>query len=198
MFKMLTIRNSITRYRPIRLDEKLDVISRITGQHFVPKGMEFYIQSLLKVKGELVWENESTLYVPGKSQKELDEYTPPRFEQIPNADVFASWYFSAKDRFRFARVMGDSNGIHYSTKYAQLFGFKRDFAQPIRIASKCLDFMLDGTENLPHKIDLMFKGPVYYESELTMKSAIIDSNHRFDLYCQGNERPCICGNLSCH
>jgi hypothetical protein len=196
MFKMLTIRNSTICYREIQSCEKLDVVSRITGQRFVPKGLEFYIHSWMTAGTEKVWENISTLFIPARIQPSDSNYMPPGMMPIPEAKVIDSWYLPATDRLRFAWIMGDSNGIHYSSWWARKFRFKRDFAQPVRIASKCLDLLVHQSEKYPNQIDLMFKGPVYYEKELTMKGAVVDSNYRFDLYCQGNERPCICGEFS--
>jgi hypothetical protein len=34
---------------------------------------------------------------------------------------------------------GDSNGIHYNTKYARMLGFERDFAQPMFVLPKTLE-----------------------------------------------------------
>jgi len=196
VLKMLTIRNSTLCLREIQAGERLDVVSRIAGQRYVSKGLEFYIHSWLETGKERVWENRSTLFVPMNHQQPDPNYTPPKLVPIPGAQAIESWYLRATGRLRFAWIMGDSNGIHYSPWWARLFRFHRDFAQPIRIASKCVDLLAHQPEKFPYQIDLMFKGPVYYERELTMKGAVIDSNHRFDLYCQGNDRPCICGELS--
>jgi len=197
MFKMLTTRSETIMYRKIFVDERLNIITDLVGQQFTSKGMEFYIQSRLMVSTETVWENRSTLYVPGKHKKKNIIDTQIRFNKIPDAEEISTWYLDEKDRFLFSRVIGDSNGIHYSPKYAKMLGFERDFAQPIRIASKCLEFFCDYSDGLPVTVvDLMFKGPVYYEKQLTLKGATIADDKRFDLYCEGNNRPCISGKLS--
>jgi len=197
MFKMLTTRNETTMYRKILVDEKLNITANLVGQQFTSKGMEFYIQSRLMVDTEIVWENRSTLYIPGKYKKKNIRNAPAKLEQISDVEEIDSWYLDEKDRFLFSRVIGDSNGIHYSPKYAKMLGFERDFAQPIRVASKCLEFFYDYSEGLPMTVvDLMFKGPVYYDKQLTLKGATIADDKRFDLYCEGNDRPCISGKLS--
>jgi hypothetical protein len=197
MFKMLTTRNETIMYRKILVDEMLNITCSLVGQQFTSKGMEFYIQSRLMVDTEIVWENRSTLYIPGKHKEENTCDTPIKFKKITGGDEVAKWYLDENDRFLFSRVIGDSNGIHYSPKYAKMLGFERDFAQPIRVASKCLEFFYDYSEGLPlSAVDLMFKGPVYYDKELTLKDATIADHKRFDLYCEGNDRPCISGKLS--
>jgi len=161
MFKMLTTRNETIMYRKIRVDEELNITANIVGQQFTLKGMEFYILSKLMVDTETVWENKSTLYIPGKHRIENIRDTSVRFKNIPEAKEIAAWYLDDKDRLLFSRVIGDSNGIHYSPKYAKMLGYDRDFAQPIRVASKCLEFFYDYSEDFPLTVvDLMFKGPV--------------------------------------
>ena len=45
------------------------------------------------------------------------------------------------------------------------------------------------------QVDLLYKGQMYYESELMLKHIKKEGTHRFDLYCEGNDRPCICGGI---
>jgi hypothetical protein len=112
-----------------------------------------------------------------------------------DAPVIKEWYLPAKDRFRFARVSGDTNGLHYGPPYARIQGFKRDFAQPIRIVAECVSLLPDVGMERPLHLDFFLKGPVYYESTLVLKNKKIKEKNRFDLYCKGNNKPCISGEL---
>jgi hypothetical protein len=159
--------------------------------------------------GENVWENITTYFYP--------PYSAPILDSIDDAPIIKEWYSPAKDRFRFARISGDSNGIHYGSFYARMMGFKRDFAQPIRIVAQCVSSLPTNTsgirgwleevvancfEPLPAtetvgsmRLDFFLKGPVYYESTLTLKNIQTKNGNRFDLYCSGNDKPVICGIL---
>ncbi len=194
MFKMLTIRNTTTIYSDIKKNAKLLIRSRSNGQNYIKNGMEFYIDTQIESNGETVWENRSTLFIPGKTEGADSNYIPHKLEEVP-ALILEKWFLPAKNRLGFARIMGDSNGIHYSKGYARKFGFKRDFAQPVLVSSKCIESLPEISDDGPLKLDLFFKGPVYYDSELTLKNKFEENSNRFDLYCEGNERPCICGKL---
>ncbi len=195
MFKMLTTRNTTLIHRDINVEDALIVRSKINGQRFLNNGMEFYMDSEIKTGDEILWENKSTLFIPGKINKESTLYKSFKLKEIPEAKILKEWFLPAGNGFRFARVMGDSNGIHYSKGYAKMLGFKRDFAQPVLVASKSIEYLPELPGDGPLKLDLFFKGPVYYNSELILKSVSGEKNSRFDLYCEGNERPCISGKL---
>ncbi|MCP3922160.1 MAG: hypothetical protein GY714_06195 [Desulfobacterales bacterium] len=195
MFKMLTIRNTTTTYKDIEKNAKLLIRSRSNGKNYIKNGMEFYIDSQIESNGETVWENRSTLFIPEKKEGADQNYKPHKLEEIPDAEILKKWFLPAKNRLGFARIMGDSNGIHYSKRYARKLGFKRDFAQPVLVSSKCIESLPEISGDGPLKLDLFFKGPVYFNSELTQKNLFEENSNRFDLYCEGNERPCISGKL---
>ena len=46
------------------------------------------------------------------------------------------------------------------------------------------------------KLDAAYKGPVYYDRQLIMKNSKIKDGFRFDLYCEGNNRPIVVGSVS--
>ena len=45
------------------------------------------------------------------------------------------------------------------------------------------------------RFDVIFKGPIWIGANTSMKLRGNDGTNRFDLYCQGNERPCLNGLL---
>jgi hypothetical protein len=218
MFKTLNTRNSITMHRPIIPDELLDIDCYNCTPRTVPKGLEVDVKSVISIGGEKVWENITTYFYPGKFGTADALYSPPKLDPIDDAPVIKEWYFPAKDRFRFARISGDSNGIHYGSFYARMMGFKRDFAQPIRVIAKCVSSLPTNTSVIhgwledvvancfeplpvaetpvPTRLDFYLKGPVYYESTLTLKNIQTKNGNRFDLYCSGNDKPVICGNFN--
>jgi hypothetical protein len=217
MFKVLNTRNSITMYRRIRSDERLDIDCHNCAPKIVPKGLEIDVKSIISSGGEQVWKNITTYFYPGNFGPVDASYSVPKLDAIDDAPVIKEWYFPAKDRFRFARISGDSNGIHYGSFYARMMGFKRDFAQPIRVITKCVSSLPPNTSGMkgwleevvnncfeplpvaettgPMRLDFYLKGPVYYESTLTLKNIQTKQGNRFDLYCSGNDKPVICGML---
>lgn len=46
------------------------------------------------------------------------------------------------------------------------------------------------------RLDVVFKGPTYYDSDVVVKGAFQERCLRFDPYCGDNPRPCICGNIA--
>ena len=44
-------------------------------------------------------------------------------------------------------------------------------------------------------LDIALKAPVYYESNIILKSEQDNDAQRFDIYIEGNTLPCICGKL---
>ncbi len=196
LFNVLNTRNSIRQYRSIGVDEVFDIECHNSDLRFVEKGFEVDIDSAMLINGETVWEKTTTYLIRMRHKDNVDYYIPPNIQSIGNVEEIDTWYLKAEDSFRFARISGDTNGIHYGKWCAKSFGFKRDFAQPIRIAAKCVDSIKIKKMTFPAKLEFFLKGPVYYDNELVMKSTHEVDAHRFDLYCGTNVRPCIIGSLS--
>ena len=195
LFKVLNTRTSITMFRAIRPDEVFDIDCYNAPVRIVSKGLEADIISEVRAGDEKVWQNITTYFLRGRFGQGEKSYTPLRLALIANAPVIKEWYLPAKDRFRFARVSGDTNGLHYGALYARMQGFKRDFAQPIRIVAECVSSLPGVEMGKPLLLDFFLKGPVYYESTLVLKNKKIGKKNRFDLYCAGNAKPCISGEL---
>jgi hypothetical protein len=195
MFKVLNTRNSIIMHRRIRPDERLDIDCFNSAPRIVPKGLEIDMKSVISSDGENIWENIAAYFCPGNFGPPDASYSTPRLDPITDAPVIKEWYLPAKDRFRFARVSGDSNGIHYGSFYARMMGFKRDFAQPIRVVAKCVSSLPNVEWAGQARLDFYLKGPVYYESALILKNIRTENGNRFDLYCSGNDKPVISGIL---
>ncbi len=193
MFKILHVRSETTGYRPIDMDDSLEITCTSSDQRFLAKGVEFDLQTTIMSKGEKVWENISTFYVRTKTKLKEVATTPPRLMPMDRPETIGKWHLPAKDRFRFARISGDSNGIHYNKWYAKMFGFKRDYAQPLRVTAKCMSYLPLSFNNETIRLNLHYKGPVYYNSDLILNYQEKESGHRFDLFCEGNPKPCICG-----
>ena len=195
LFKVLNTRTSITMFRAIRPDERIDIDCHNAPVRIISKGLEVDIVSEVRAGREKVWQNITIYFLRGRFGQGEKSHTPLRLAPIVDAPVIKEWYLPAKDRFRFARVSGDTNGLHYGAFYARMQGFKRDFAQPIRIVAECVSSLPNIRMARPLQLDFFLKGPVYYESMLVLKHKKMKNSDRFDLYCRGNTKPCISGEL---
>jgi hypothetical protein len=196
--KMLMIRNHIIQNRPMNTDETMDICCEIAQDRIVQKGLEMDIYTAVTISGKSVWENVNTYFFRGRFGKEKP--TTPQFNLNPMTDatLLADWTVPSGIGWRFARVSYDYNGIHYSSLYARLNGFKRDFAAGGWILTNCIKNLPQFPDSKPVRLDALYKGPVYYESHVVLKGAYRERKRgiRFDLYCGDNPRPCICGDIA--
>ena len=100
--------------------------------------------------------------------------------------------------WRFSMLSGDVNPIHISNILALLFGQKGRIAHGAMVMGKALSLM-DSIEavHIPNKLGVSFKGPTPCGAVVTVKKSNklqeCNKDHcRFDLICNGNNRPSIC------
>jgi hypothetical protein len=193
LFVVLNSRTQIIQHRHIGLNEKFDVYCELDNHRIVENGLEIEIKSCVKIAAETVWENTMTFHYRGKFGAPDSTFTPPPLEPIPDAPEVARWFLPGHIGYSFAGISGDGNPIHYLRPYARLMGFKRDFAQPLLVLAGSLDRLLQDNSEKNFCLDIAFKGPIYYENNVILKSTLASGIKRFDIYEEGNPRPCICG-----
>jgi len=196
VFRMLNTRLQVTSHRRIGVDESLRVVCETGALRILPKGIELDLTSAVQADHETVWESLHTFYYRGKfGEGNSSHFEQPELSPISEPKTLASWYLPDGIGFRFARISGDSNGIHYSSSYARLFGFKRDFAQPLLILSKSLSCFSDFDPSR-FRLLALFKGPAYYKSNVTLKGLPTEEGIRFDIYWEDNRKPSLSCQLS--
>ncbi len=196
VFRMLNTRVQVTSHRRIGVHESLRVVSETGTMRIVPKGLELDLTSTVQTDRETVWESLHTFYYRGKFGNGNSSHSDqPELPTIPEPKTLASWYLPDGIGFRFAKISGDANGIHYSSSYAKLHGFKRDFAQPLLILSRSLNCFSDFDPS-GFRLSALFKGPVYYGSNVSLKGVLGEEGIRFDIYCEDNPRPSLSCQLS--
>lgn len=196
VFRMLNTRLQVTSHRPMGVNEPLRVVSETGALRMVPKGLELDLVSSVQADDEIVWESLHTFYYRGKfGQENSSPSGQPELSSISEPKTLASWYLPNGIGFRFARISGDANGIHYSSPYARLQGFKRDFAQPLLILSKSLS-CFSNFDSSGFRLLALFKGPVYYKSMVSLKGVSSGEGIRFDIYCEDNPKPSLSCQLS--
>lgn len=193
MFKMLNTHTTLTSYRKISLDEKLDINCTLKDCRIMEKGLEVDIRSSLSSLGIVAWECTNTFYFRGKFSDAEEHNQRYVHEKIENPDNTFQWLLPDKNGLRFARISGDSNPLHYSRFYSKMMGFERDFAQPFLVSEKVLDLLGQRAGDRPVRVDLFYKGQVYYGKNQTINSLNTGLSTSFELFCEGNERPSIHG-----
>ncbi|MFO7569966.1 MAG: MaoC family dehydratase [Smithellaceae bacterium] len=193
LLKTLNTRMQIRQHRLIGVYETCDVHCRLAGHRTVEKGLEVDIACVLQISGQTVWECVITFYYRGQIDAPDKTFTPPVLETIPDAPETARWFLPSGIGYAFAKLSGDGNPIHYWSWYAKLSGFKRAFAQPLLVLAETLSLLEKKHPADRLCLNIAFKGPVYYKSQVILKSLESKGNDRFDIYCEGNPRPCICG-----
>jgi len=196
VFRMLNTRLQVTSHRRIGVHEPLGIICETGSLRVVPKGLELDLASAVQTDHGTVWESLHTFYYRGKFG-EVDPSHPDRPEllAISEPETLASWYLPDGIGFRFSRISGDTNGIHYSGLYAKLFGFKRDFAQPTLVLTRSLNCLSD-FDTSRFRLLALLKGPVYYKNTISLKGSSSGDGIRFDIYCEDNPKPSLSCQLS--
>ncbi len=196
LFKVLGKRLKIIQHRQISLDDVLDIFCEMSSVRIISKGLEVDLSTVIETGNKRVWTATETFFYRGDFGKADTNAENTPFESIPKAEVAARWFLSAKNGLRFARISGDGNGIHYSKLYARLSGFERDFAQPFLILGNAVNHLMNNRKINSISLDAAFKGQFYYERNVTIKGVKTDCRQRFDIYSEGNDRPCMNGILN--
>ena len=191
----LQIRNHLLQHRRISTGEVLDLETRVAGQRFLEKGAEVDLYSTVRSGAEVVWESLNTFYYRGR-------FGPPG-EASPLArspdgaeEVYARWRMPSGTGRRFGGLTGDYNGIHLSSWYARLFGFKGAFLHPQLSLGLCMAHLAGREDPEGQRLDAWLKGPVYYNSAVTLRAAVSENDSVFALLADEDERPRIVGRWS--
>jgi hypothetical protein len=196
--KLLGLRNHVVQRRRIPVGDTLDLDARTAGQRVLPKGVEFDVHTVLSSGGASVWESIHVYYLRADAGGEDTRPAPGRLRPLDAIRFETSWKAPGGGGWQFGRLSGDLNPVHYFAPWARLLGFRGAFCHTQRIVSDCLRRLPGGrevTEAESLRLDVAFKGPIYYGSELVMRGAARDDGYRFDLYCGAVDRPAMPGSI---
>ncbi|MEH6348147.1 MAG: MaoC/PaaZ C-terminal domain-containing protein [Bermanella sp.] len=195
------LKNRITQHEPIKNTQVMDIHSAMGEFRLLAKGLEFDFSTQVMVEGEKVWEEVSTYFMAGKFGGKENPSSQTSFElaTLENTKNLASWPVPKDRGKKYAKISGDYNPIHMSATLAKLFGLKRDIAHGFGIVAEAIHYSgaLTALENagLSDKkiqVDVVFKGPVFLESQAVLKQNQSQDKNRFDVYCGENPKPSIC------
>jgi hypothetical protein len=192
IWSALQIRNHLQQHRPIPLDSALDLETRVAGHRILEKGAEVDLHTTVSVGAERMWESSNTFYYRGRFGQPEAASPLSNSPQIP-APIVAEWHLPSGVGWRFARMTGDYNGIHRWHWYAWLLGFQQAFFHPQMIAGQCMSRLPVPDPEKPQRLDLWLKGPVYFNSDVSLRAATVENVTVFALTLRGDERPVILG-----
>ena len=190
--KMLQLRNHIIYHQPIKITDKLNISSEVIEERYVKKGIELNVKSIIAVDGKYHWENINTYFLQMKKRDEEKTSKLPLLSASKDAEIVKEWQLPPKGGWDYAKVSGDYNGIHYISSYAKMMGFERDFIQPHRIVTNCINQLTQTFDSTPVRLDVAYKGPIYYKNKATMKMKSSKESCHFDIYSGDNDSPGIC------
>lgn len=202
---LLGLRTHIYQRRRLHAAELIDLDVYTGAVRILSKGVEIDFHAELTSDGEPVWENLHVYYARGPfggtdSRPELD------LEPIELPELEATWQAPMSGGLAFGRLCGDLNPAHYFSPFARLLGFERAFCHTQRVIAGCVGRVPNASELATVnsvRLDIAFKGPVYYGAELLMKSAAVNHGHRFDVYSGSGKKPTVPGRIvtgesACH
>jgi acyl dehydratase len=183
------------------------------GFRLIEKGMEFdFFTDVTEASrgvntdepGALLWRETSTYFVRGKFGAKRDDKADDaaaeksfELESLDKAELLQQWHIPKSRGRAYASISGDYNPIHMSSLAAKAFGFKRDIAHGFGVMAQAIDRAkaLPNADTLNGKavqVDVIFKGPIFLDSEVSLKHEPEQFAGRFDLFCGNNPRPNLC------
>ena len=195
------LKNRIVQHKAIADDAIMEIRSEIGAYRLVEKGVEFDFTTDAYVHGEKVWEEISTYFQAGRFGGRENPSSEKSFEleSLNQPQESGSWHVPNNRGKKYAKITGDYNPIHMSPIAAKLFGFKRDIAHGFGVLAEAIEYssaieQAGGIEK-SLQVDVVFKGPVFLDSDVSIKQNKEQDQSRFDVYCGSNPKPSICGSV---
>ena len=195
---LLGMHTRMLQHRRFHPADPLDLEVRTLEQRQLPKGVEFDFRTVLSQAGAPVWESISAYYLRGPGGGSDARPVDARLAPLDEIEFEVRWTAPQGVGWRAARLTGDYNPMHFAPRYARRFGHARDFAHTQLLVAACLRRLPEPLEAMdagPLRLDIAYKGPVYYGSRLALKGARADGGYRFDLYCDDGDKPAVPGRL---
>lgn len=193
------LKNRIIQHKAIPDNAIMTIESEIADYRLVEKGVEFDFTTDVIVADEKVWEETSTYFQAGRFGGKDNPSKEKSFEltSLNSPESTGNWHVPNNRGKKYAKITGDYNPIHMSPLAAKLFGFKRDIAHGFGVLAEAIEYSsaitVAGGLDKSLQVDVVFKGPVFLDSDVSIKQNKEQDAHRFDVYCGENPKPSICG-----
>jgi acyl dehydratase len=192
------LKNRITQHQAIPDDAAIDLYAEIAGYRLVEKGVEFDFITEASLNGKKVWEEVSTFLQMGRFGGKESPSEDKSFEltSLDNPEAGGSWHVPNNRGKKYAKISGDYNPIHMSPLAAKLFGFKRDIAHGFGVLAETIEYSSAIAEagglDKALQVDVVFKAPVFLDSDVTIKQNKAQDPSRVDVFCGDNPKPSMC------
>ena len=192
-------RNRIVQHRPLNVDDAGEIHAWLEGHRETVRGQELDMQTQVRVGGETVWSETSTLLARrhdrSKSARTRDPGLP-NLEIPPRQDVTTSTFVVSPGVGRqYARVSGDFNPIHIADIAARFFGFKRAIAHGMWSLARCAAEIGGPAFSQPCTLDVAFKRPIVFRARIVLESWMADRRVGFSLRDSQAERGHLLGTV---
>jgi acyl dehydratase len=179
------VANRITQTRALRLEDELDLRTRVTNLRDHPRGKQFDVVSEARVGGELVWDDVSTYLRRGGGSGSAEG----KERREPPAPT-AIWRVPADIGRRYGEVSGDRNPIHLHKLTAKMFGYPRAIAHGMWTKARCLA-AFEGRLPAACTVDVRFKTPVLLPAGVGFAATPDEAagGWRFELFGARNGKP---------
>ena len=193
-------RNRITQHRPLRIDDTGEIHAWMQGHRETGRGQELDLQTQVRVGGEIVWSEISTLLArraDGSRPPRTREGSLPNLVVPPRQDVSTSTFVVSPGVGRqYARVSGDFNPIHIADVAARFFGFKRAIAHGMWTLARCAAEIGSPTFSRPCTLDVAFKRPIAFRARTVLESWMADQRVGFSLRDEELPRDHLLGSVA--
>jgi hypothetical protein len=192
IWNSLQIRNHLLQHQAIAADAVLDLETRVAGQRILERGAEVDLYTSVRNRDGVVWESLNTFYYRGR-YGEPGSASPLASAPAVSEQVLDQWHMATGPGWRFCGLTGDYNGIHWSRRYARLFGFRHAFHHPQLVLGQCMSRLPAFDPGEAQRLDAWLKGPVYYDSDVCLRADTGFDRTNFALNIAGDQRSAIVG-----
>lgn len=198
---LVHVKNSITQYRPIGLQEVMDIECFIEGFDESPIGQIFHLQTRITIDNKLVWQ-ETCSFLARKKSKNKKPKTKKQHQQDESqaSAQITSWEVPANMGRRFAKVSGDVNPIHLADLTAKLFGFKKAIVHGVWSMSRTmaeLESKLSTEEKQTTlEFNVEFKLPVFLPTWVSLQTQEKSQGLSFSMKDSAGVKPHMIGSLN--
>ncbi|WP_025820783.1 MaoC family dehydratase [Shewanella marina] len=190
---MIHLKNSISQYRPLTINDVFDLKCRIKTSRMASAGLEFDIISEATIDGELVWQACSTYLYRIEGQK--SRVRPPKAAEMDWSSPLC-WQLDEDTGRRYAKASGDYNLIHLHPLLSKRFGFDRVLAHGMWSKARCVAQLMPHIGDKPCRIDVEFKLPVFMPATVQFGAQVETEGWHFELRDQRGRRPHLTGQVT--
>ncbi|SHE57186.1 MaoC family dehydratase [Streptoalloteichus hindustanus] len=187
---LVHVRNQITQFRPLMVDEVFALRVRMADLRPHERGQQFDVVAEAVVAHQVVWRDVSTYL------RRTGGRGGPRGDVRREApEPSGLWRVPADVGLRYAAVSGDRNPIHLNRFAARAFGFPRAIAHGMWTKARCLT-AFEGRLPDALLVDVHFRAPVPLPSRVAFSAHADASGWLFALHDPRRGKPHLTGSIN--